>query len=390
MKKTKKIIGLGLSLAVLVTSVGFAFAADNQTQTADTTKPESRKMMQFKDRGNGKNMNLLSELVKAGTITADQQKAVQEALKSQKGTDKTTKELLDSLVTAGTITQAQEDAVVKAYDDARAKVEAEMQKRLEEMAAKKGITVDELKAQMEKAKEDKAQASNKRSIGNMGRNRMDILYDLVKAGTITADQQKAVQEALKSQKGTDKTTKELLDGLVTAGTITQAQEDAVIKAYDDARAKVEAEMQKRLEELAAKKGITVDELKAQLEKAKEDKAQAFDKRGMGNAGRNRIDILSELVKAGTITADQQKAVQEALKSQKGTDKTTKELLDSLVTAGTITQAQEDLVIKAYDDAKAKVEAEMQKRLEEMAAKKGITVDELKAQMEKLRTDKTNK
>ena len=388
MKKTKKIIGLGLGLAVLVTSVGFAFAADNQTQTADTTKPESRKMMQFKDRGDGKNINLLSELVKAGTITADQQKAVQAALKTQKGTDKTTKELLDSLVTAGTITQAQEDAVVKAYDDARAKAEAEMQKRLEEMAAKKGITVDELKAQMEKTKADKAQASNKRGIGNIGRN--DILSDLVKAGTITADQQKAVQEALKSQKGTDKTTKELLDSLVTAGTITQAQEDTVIKAYDDAKAKMEAEMQKRLEELAAQKGITVDELKAQMEKAKEDKAQAFNKRGMGNAGRNHMDVLSELVKAGTITVHQQKAVQEALRSQKGTDKTTKELLDSLVTAGTITQAQEDAVIKAYDDAKVKMEAEMQKRLEEMAAQKGITVDELKAQMEKSRTDKANK
>ncbi len=388
MKKTKKIIGLGLGLAVLVTSVGFAFAADNQTQTADTTKPESRKMMQFKDRGDGRNINLLSELVKAGTITSDQQKAVQAALKTQKGTDKTTKELLDSLVTAGTITQAQEDAVVKAYDDARAKAEAEMQKRLEEMAAKKGITVDELKAQMEKTKADKAQASNKRGIGNIGRN--DILSDLVKAGTITADQQKAVQEALKTQKGTDKTTKELLDSLVTAGTITQAQEDTVIKAYDDAKAKMEAEMQKRLEELAAQKGITVDELKAQMEKAKEDKAQAFNKRGMGNAGRNHMDVLSELVKAGTITVDHQKAVQEALRSQKGTDKTTKELLDSLVTAGTITQAQEDAVIKAYDDAKVKMEAEMQKRLEEMAAQKGITVDELKAQMEKSRTDKANK
>ena len=363
MKKTKKIIGLGLSMAVLVTSMGFAFAADNQTQTADTSKPESRKLTQFKGWGEGKNVNLLSELVAAGTITADQQKAIQEALKSQRGTDKTIKDLLDSLVTAGTITQAQEDAVIKAYDDAKAKMEAEMQKRLEEMAAKKG---------------------------NKAGNRIDVLSDLVKAGTITADQQKAVQEALRSQKGTDKTTKDLLDSLVTAGTITQAQEDAVIKAYDDAKAKMEAEMQKRLEEMAAKKGITVDELKAQMEKEKGDKAQIFNKRGVGNKAGNRSNVLSDLVKAGTITADQQKAVQEALRSQKGTDKTTKDLLDSLVTAGTITQAQEDAVIKAYDDAKAKIEAETQKRLEEMAAKKGTTVDELKAQMEKLRVYRTDK
>ena len=266
MKKTKKIIGLGLSMAVLMTSMGFAFAADNQAQTADTSKPESRKMVQFKGRGEGKNVNLLSGLVAAGTITADQQKAVQEALKSQRGTDKTTKDLLDSLVTAGTITQAQEEAVIKAYDDAKAKLEAEMQKRLEEMAAKKGITVDELKARMEKEKGDKTQVFNKRGMGNKAGNRRDVLSDLVKAGTITADQQKAVQEALRSQKGTDKTTKDLLDSLVTAGTITQAQEDAVIKAYDDAKAKLEAETQKRLEEMAAKKGTTVDELKAQMEK----------------------------------------------------------------------------------------------------------------------------
>ncbi len=178
MNRTKKLIGMGLGLAVLITSMGLAFAADGQLQASqDTARPGTKKVEQLKGKqfqqrgfnfgGHGQNVNILEELVKAGTITADQQKAVQEALKPERKAVKpepaepetkgTIKSKLDALVTAGTITQVQEDAIIKAFDDAKAKVQAEMDKRLAELAEKKGITVDELKAQMEKQKAERTE-----------------------------------------------------------------------------------------------------------------------------------------------------------------------------------------------------------------------------------------
>ncbi|MDF2986522.1 MAG: hypothetical protein K0R50_2032 [Eubacterium sp.] len=276
MNKTKKIIGLGLGMAVLVTSMGLAFAADTQSSASDTSKPRSQKVEMFRGKGEGQKSQVLTNLVTAGTITADQQKALQEAMKPANGTKKTIKEALDSLVTAGTITQVQEDTIIKAYEDEKAKLEAERQKKLEELAAQKGITVDELKAQMEKERENRGAGVNGDFKGRGGNKHQSVLAALVTGGTITADQQKAVQEAMKPANGTKKTIKEALDSLVTAGTITQAQEDTIIKAYEDEKAKLEAERQKKLEELAAQKGITVDELKAQMENGRKGKGHNFD------------------------------------------------------------------------------------------------------------------
>ena len=150
MIKTKKIIGMGLGVAILASSMSLAFAASDTSQSiSDTIKSSYQSLVHFKGTDIGQKINPLSGLVTAGTITADQQKAIQKAMKQTKDSQKTMKESLDSLVTAGTITQAQEDAVIKAYDDAKAQMQAEQEKRLEEMAAKKGITVDELKAQMQ-------------------------------------------------------------------------------------------------------------------------------------------------------------------------------------------------------------------------------------------------
>jgi len=156
MGKSKKIIGMGLGLAVLVSSVSFAFAADGQSQsTLNTAKSKYQSVEHFKGKGGGQRVNILSSLVTAGTITADQQKIIQNAMKPAKDSNKTMKASLDSLVTAGTITQAQEDAITKAYDAAKAKMEAEQQTRLEEMAKEKGITVAELKVQMEKQRSER-------------------------------------------------------------------------------------------------------------------------------------------------------------------------------------------------------------------------------------------
>ncbi|EPR07698.1 hypothetical protein [Ruminiclostridium papyrosolvens] len=233
MSNVKKLIGMGLGLAILISSMSFAFAA-NSEKSSDTAKPKYQNSQMFKGKGGFKKPAVLESLVKAGTITSDQQKAICEALKPSKDTQNTIKESLDSLVKAGTITQAQEDAVVKTFDNARA------QKPADKKGAFKG--------------------KNQKHI--------NVLDSLVTAGTITADQQKAIREALKPSKDTQNTIKESLDSLVKAGTITQAQEDAVVKAFDDAKAKVEADREKKLEELAAKKGITIDELKSQMKQGR--------------------------------------------------------------------------------------------------------------------------
>ncbi len=275
MNKTKKIIGLGLGLAVLVTSMGLAFAADTQSSASDTSKPGSQRVEMFKGRG-GHRSQVLSDLVTAGTITAEQQKAVQNAIKLIKGSDQTLKEALDTLVKAGTITQAQEDAVVKAFDDEKAKLETERQKKLEELAAQKGITIDELKTQMETERANKGKNIKGQFKERVGNKYQSVLSELVTGGAITADQQKAIKEAMKPASGTKKTIKEALDSLVNAGTITQAQETTIIKAYDAAKAKLEAERQKKLEELAAQKGLTVDELKGRMEKGRMGKGHNFN------------------------------------------------------------------------------------------------------------------
>ena len=223
----KKFIGMGLGLAILISSMSFVFAA-NSEKSSDTAKPKHQYSQVLKGKGGFKKPAILDNLVKEGTITSEQEKAIREALKPSKDTHNTINVRLDSLVKAGIITQAQEDAVVKAFENARA------QKPYDKQGAFKG--------------------RNQKHI--------NVLDSLVTAGTITSDQQKAICEALKPSKDTQKTIKESLDSLVKAGTITQAQEDAVVKAFDDAKAKMEAEREKKLEELAAKKGITVDELKS--------------------------------------------------------------------------------------------------------------------------------
>jgi len=158
MNGSKKIIGIGLGIAVLVSSMGLAFAVSGQSQSiSDAAKSKVQRVEQFRGKGMGPKVNILDSLVTAGTITSVQQKAIQEAIRPNKDSQKTLKESLDSLVTAGTITQAQEDAVIKADTAAKVLMQAEQEKRLVEMAAKKGITVDALKAQMEEQKGDRGQ-----------------------------------------------------------------------------------------------------------------------------------------------------------------------------------------------------------------------------------------
>lgn len=152
----------GLASALLVSTAGLAMAADNGTTPSPTSSS--------KVKGDGP----VAGLVKAGTITGAQAKAIHQALAQSKGTaGKGT--ALASLVTSGTITQAQADAI---------------------SAAPKGG----MKA-------------------------------LVTAGTITKEQAKAVHTARGTAHDNHASARtSALAGLVTSGTITQAQADAVAAA----------------------------------------------------------------------------------------------------------------------------------------------------------------
>ena len=90
MRIAKKLIGIGLGLAILISSMGFAFAT-NSEKSSDTAKPKYHNSQMFKGKGGFKKPAIL-----------------------------------DSLVKAGTITQAQENAVVKAFDDAKAKIKKQI------------------------------------------------------------------------------------------------------------------------------------------------------------------------------------------------------------------------------------------------------------------------
>lgn len=78
---------------------------------------------------NNKSKNPLDNLVEAGTITSDQEKAIQDAFKearmaykAQEGTTNATgtvKDPLDSLVEAGTITKEQENSIKDAFNSKR-------------------------------------------------------------------------------------------------------------------------------------------------------------------------------------------------------------------------------------------------------------------------------
>ncbi|HEY5586552.1 MAG TPA: hypothetical protein VIK78_18935 [Ruminiclostridium sp.] len=158
MSRTKKIIGMGLGLAVLISSMSLAFAVTGQSKsTSDTAKPKYQRVEQFKGKGGEQRVNPLSNLVTAGTITAAQQKAIEDSMRPTKALQRTMKESLDSLVKAGTITQVQEDTVIKADAATKVLMQAEQEKKLVEMAKEKGITVAELKAQMEEHKGDRGQ-----------------------------------------------------------------------------------------------------------------------------------------------------------------------------------------------------------------------------------------
>jgi Tfp pilus assembly protein PilP len=154
--------------------------------------------------------------------------------------------------------------------------------------------------------------------------------------------------------------KSTLDSLVKAGTITQDQEDkitAYIKQKDDER---KAGMDKV-------KNMTEDERKAYFE---------------ANKSKEKTDIFSDLASKSIITKAQADSIKKAMPTPKKRPEI-KTQFDSLVKAGTITQDQEDKItayMKQKDD----------ERKAEMDKIKAMTDTERKAYFEankdKVKTD----
>jgi competence protein ComGC len=191
MKKKRNTIVTALTLIITLTLM-LSTAAIALADTTDQSNRSGGFVQVIKQQ--------LDNLVTAGTITQDQETAIENVLTpSSEGTSTSQKHdfaqgiktKLDSLVSAGTITQDQETAVI-----------TELQSRT-------------------------------------GGNSKSKLDGLVSAGTITQDQETAIENALTpSSDGTSASQKHdfaqgittKLDSLVSAGTITQDQENALLEA----------------------------------------------------------------------------------------------------------------------------------------------------------------
>lgn len=207
--------------------------------------------------------NPLDDLVKAGTITQDQENSIKSALKAGLQTQQagavgsTQTNPLGGLVTDGEITQDQENAIKTAFESA------------------------------------KQTRYNFQMQGDESNNE-NPLDDLVKAGTITQDQENSIKSAfenafnsnqIQAAYGTSTNAVNPLDSLVKAGTITQEQENSINNTLQSARP----------------------------HHHHHHHAQQAAQSGSDQAS-NQVNPLDELVKAGTITQDQENSIKSAFES----------------------------------------------------------------------------
>jgi len=162
-QKIHSIVGVILAGTLVVSGMIPVFAAEDGQST---------------DMQGGRENKSLTALVTAGTITSDQETAIEAALKTGWTSKEKPSDSLAALVTSGTITADQEKAVETALSS-------------HEM---------------------------------FGSSKLDAL---VTAGTITADQKTAVESAMQSARTAKTKVNDALAALVTVGTLTQDQETAI-------------------------------------------------------------------------------------------------------------------------------------------------------------------
>lgn len=191
---------------------------------------------------------------------------------------KLTKAQLDSLVKAGTITQDQEN-----------KIEAYIKQKNEANKAER----DKIKSMTEAERKAYFEA-------NKGKQKTDLLTDLVSQNIISQTQADAIKKAIPVPKKKEdpqrkNNFKTQLDSLVKAGTITQDQENKIQDYIKQKNAAKKAEMDKI-------KNMTAAERKAYFE---------------ANKGKRKTDLFSELVSQNIISQTQADAIKKAIPAPKG-------------------------------------------------------------------------
>lgn len=188
---TKKVKGIGIKTKLESLVTEGTITADQQTAVLNALTPtkvnKEVKTKKAKDNKINEISTKLAELVTAGTITQEQKTAI-ESIATQKGKFKT---LLKGLVTDGTITSEQKVAVLKAITPVKIKntdnanKSADKEKADSTKKTKKAKAADTTKS--EKAANRLEKISNK-------------LSELVSSGTITETQKEKILTALQSKK----------------------------------------------------------------------------------------------------------------------------------------------------------------------------------------------
>jgi competence protein ComGC len=317
----------GVLMTSMITSSNMVFAS---SMTDISRNMPSINMPSMGQGKNNKDMfkAALAKLVTAGTITSAQQSTIETALSTAKGDIKTA---LSTLVTTGIITSDQKSAIETAFapqgqsnsknqgsgqmGDQRKNVSDIFKTALTDLVNVGSITSDQLST-IETAftPQDQNNGKNQGRVQDkeQGQNPSDIfkttLANLVTAGTITSNQQSAIETAISTANVDIKTA---LSNLVTAGTITSDQLSSIENSF-----------------------APKDQNNNQDQGRGQDRDQNTEQ--AGNPSDMFKTALASLVTAGTITSNQQSAIETAISTANVDIKTA---LSSLVTAGTITSDQ---------------------------------------------------
>jgi competence protein ComGC/Arc/MetJ-type ribon-helix-helix transcriptional regulator len=299
----KRVVTGALLGGLLLSSVGFAYASDNNSVSTAVNNAKTKiKSMMPGGRGPCPGMGM----EKGMGMNLD----------------------LATLVKDGIITSAESDAIQAKINTLQADRKAEMDKI-------KAMTDEERQAYFESKKSDTGEKTDK----------TDFLTTLVNDKIISSDTAAAIRKAEQEQRTTEMQNMmtEKLTALVTDKTITSEQSDAIVAALKEEQTTRQAEMDKV-------KDMTQAEREAYFQNNKPAKE----------------GFLADLVTAGTITQAQADAVQKAFGGSrnegKGTDMQTMltDKLTALVTDNTITSEQSDAIIAALKEEQTARQAEMEK------------------------------
>jgi hypothetical protein len=172
-----------------------------------------------------------------------------------------------------------------------------IQTKIDALNASRKAEMDKVKA-MTKAERDayfKANQTNK----NIKFEKTDLLTTLVNEKIISSEKADAIRAAMQTQRQQEQQTRltEGLNGLVTAGTITQDQSDTILTALETQQTARQAEM---------------DKVKAMTETERDAYFKANPP--------EKVNLLADLVTAGTITQAQADAVKTVIGGPGGADK----------------------------------------------------------------------